>query len=139
MILRFCSISLSSGSVPARESLRTFAWRTEHATTKCLLVIAITNFDIEASGAQTGMSMNISLTDKLERFVAEQVKAGRYQSASEVVRDALRLLQEHEEVQRLKLKALRATIAEGLASGPVEPLDMDRVIREARAQYRSMG
>ena len=76
--------------------------------------------------------MNISLTEKLERFIAEQVKAGRYQSASEVVREALRLLQGHEEVQRLKLKALRAAIEEGLGSGPSQPLDMEALIREAR-------
>lgn len=79
--------------------------------------------------------MNISLTEKLERFIAEQVKAGRYQSASEVVREALRLLQGHEEVQRLKLKALRAAIEEGLAGGPAQPLDMEAVIREARERY----
>ena len=79
--------------------------------------------------------MNVSLTEKLERFIAEQVKAGRYQSASEVVREALRLLQEHEEVQRLKLKALRAAIEEGLASGPAQPLDMEAVILEARGRY----
>ncbi len=79
--------------------------------------------------------MNISLTEKLERFIAEQVKAGRYRSASEVVREALRLLQGHEEVQRLKLKALRAAIEEGFASGPAQPLDMDAVIREARQRY----
>jgi len=76
--------------------------------------------------------MNISLTEKLERFIAEQVKAGRYQSASEVVREALRLLQGHEEVQRLKLKALRAAIEEGLGSGTSQPLDMEALIREAR-------
>jgi antitoxin ParD1/3/4 len=58
--------------------------------------------------------------EKLERFIAEQVKAGRYQSASEVVREALRLLQGHEEVQRLKLKALRAVIEEGLTGGPAQ-------------------
>lgn len=79
--------------------------------------------------------MNVSLTERLERFIAEQVKAGRYQSASEVVREALRLLQEHEEVQRLKLKALRAAIEEGLASGPAQPLDMEAVIREARGRH----
>lgn len=79
--------------------------------------------------------MNISLTEKLERFIAEQVKAGRYQTASEVVREALRLLQGHEEVRRVKLKALRAAIEEGLVGGLAQPLDMEAVIREARERY----
>lgn len=40
--------------------------------------------------------MNVSLTPELEKFVAEKVQSGRYTSASEVVREALRLLEEHE-------------------------------------------
>jgi len=78
--------------------------------------------------------MNISLTEKLERFVAEQVKAGRYQSASEVVREGLRLLQAHDEVRRLKLEALRTAIEDGLNSGPAEPLDIEAIIRTARGR-----
>jgi antitoxin ParD1/3/4 len=40
--------------------------------------------------------MNVSLTPELENFVAGKVKSGRYTSASEVVREALRLLEEHD-------------------------------------------
>lgn len=40
--------------------------------------------------------MNVSLTPELEKFVSNKVQAGRYNSASEVVREALRLLEEHE-------------------------------------------
>jgi antitoxin ParD1/3/4 len=40
--------------------------------------------------------MNVSLTSELEEFVAGKVKSGRYSSASEVVREALRLLEEHD-------------------------------------------
>ena len=43
--------------------------------------------------------MNVSLTPELERFVQEKVHSGRYTSASEVVREALRLLEEHEKVR----------------------------------------
>jgi len=40
--------------------------------------------------------MNVSLTPELEKFVAAKVESGRYNSASEVIREALRLLEEHE-------------------------------------------
>jgi len=80
--------------------------------------------------------MNISLTDQLEKFVSEQVQSGAYQSASEVVRDGLRLLAERRKTEELKLAALRAAIREGLASGPAEPLDMEAIIAEARTGYQ---
>jgi len=44
--------------------------------------------------------MNVSLSSELERFVRENVSSGRYRSASEVVRDALRLLQENDHERR---------------------------------------
>lgn len=57
--------------------------------------------------------MNVSLTKQLQSFVNQRVKKGRYQSASEVVRAGLRLLQENErEYERWK-KDTRAKIAEG--------------------------
>lgn len=80
--------------------------------------------------------MNISLTEQLEKFVSEQVHSGAYQSASEVVRDGLRLLAERRKTQELKLTALRAAIREGLDSGPSEPLNMETIIAQARAGYQ---
>jgi antitoxin ParD1/3/4 len=80
--------------------------------------------------------MNISLTEQLEKFVADQVQSGAYQSASEVVRDGLRLLAERRKTEELKLAALRAAIREGLGSGPAEPYDMEAIIAEARAGYQ---
>jgi antitoxin ParD1/3/4 len=82
------------------------------------------------------ITMNISLTEQLEKFVADQVQSGAYQSASEVVRDGLRLLAERRKTEELKLAALRAAIQEGLDSGPAEPLDMEAIIAEARAGYQ---
>ncbi|HLY12508.1 MAG TPA: type II toxin-antitoxin system ParD family antitoxin [Planctomycetota bacterium] len=58
--------------------------------------------------------MNVSLTPKLAALVAERVRSGRYQSASEVVREALRLLEDLEEVKVARLKELRKEIAAGL-------------------------
>jgi len=47
--------------------------------------------------------MNVSLTTELERFVSAKVESGRYNSASEVVREALRLLEEHDQARSAQL------------------------------------
>jgi len=60
--------------------------------------------------------MNVSLTPELERFVQEKVHSGRYTSASEVVREALRLLEEHEKVRAVQLAEFREEIDRRLAS-----------------------
>ena len=60
--------------------------------------------------------MNVSLTPQLEKLVSDKVESGRYNSASEVVREALRLFQERDEVRELQLHELRSKIAEGLDS-----------------------
>ena len=60
--------------------------------------------------------MNVSLTPQLETLVSDRVESGRYNSASEVVREALRLLQERDEVREVQLQGLRSKIAEGLDS-----------------------
>jgi len=46
--------------------------------------------------------MNVSLTPELEAMIRQQVDSGRYNCASEVVREALRLLDEHQRVQHLR-------------------------------------
>ena len=56
---------------------------------------------------------NINLTDRLDRFVERQVSSGRYSNASEIVRDALRLLEEQEQDREAKLKALRRAAGQG--------------------------
>ena len=60
---------------------------------------------------------NVNLTGKLDRFVANKVKAGLYDNASEVVRAGLRALQREEQEFQAKLVALRAAIDEGDSSG----------------------
>jgi antitoxin ParD1/3/4 len=80
--------------------------------------------------------MNISLTAHLEKFVSDQVQSGAYQSASEVIREGLRLLAERRKAEELKLTALRAAIREGIDSGPAEQFDMEAIIAEARAGYQ---
>lgn len=60
--------------------------------------------------------MNVSLTPELERLIHDRVESGRYHSASEVVREALRLLEERDELRRHRLADVRNQVAAGLAS-----------------------
>jgi antitoxin ParD1/3/4 len=77
--------------------------------------------------------MNISLTAELERMVDDKVKSGRYASASEVVREGLRLLEEQEQLKQQRLADVRASIDRG-----IEQLDRGEGIpgSEARARLR---
>lgn len=79
--------------------------------------------------------MNISLTPKLEALVRERVASGLYTSASEVVREALRLLEGRDELRTAKLEALRSDIALGLdqlSAGEGAPLDIESLKAEGR-------
>ena len=64
-------------------------------------------------------TLNVSLTPVLRKYVQSKVSSGRYESASEVVRDAIRALQEREQAAalwsevRAKVAAARREVAEG--------------------------
>jgi antitoxin ParD1/3/4 len=60
------------------------------------------------------MNMNVSLTPELETLVNEKVKSGNYNSASEVVREALRLLKEQDELKRIRREELRREVMKGV-------------------------
>lgn len=60
--------------------------------------------------------MNVSITPELEKFVHAKVASGMYNSASEVMREALRLLAERDECQRRRITAMDAFIQEGIDS-----------------------
>ncbi|MEM6846264.1 MAG: type II toxin-antitoxin system ParD family antitoxin [Bacteroidota bacterium] len=77
--------------------------------------------------------MNVSLTPDLEQYVQNKVKSGRYQSSSEVVREALRLLEEKDQERQHRLEALKADIQEGL-KGPFRKISMDTIIADAEAE-----
>lgn len=78
------------------------------------------------------MPMNISLTPHLEALIREKVESGSYNSASEVVREALRLLEEEDQLRALKMERLRRDIQEGLESGPSARFDPQEIKRAAR-------
>src|SRR5438132_13421991 len=56
---------------------------------------------------------NINLTEHFDHFVEHQVSSGRYSNASEIVREALRLLEEQEQERQAKMKALRRAAKQG--------------------------
>lgn len=80
--------------------------------------------------------MNISLTPKLQDFVKAKVKTGDYNNASEVIREALRVLQEREADRRLQIGALKRLIRDGEESGTPIAWDPQAIKRKARAQVR---
>lgn len=72
---------------------------------------------------------SISLDDHFADFLSHEVASGRYRSASDVVRAALRMLEDRE----TQMSALRASLAAGEASGDPEPFDFDAFIRDKKA------
>ena len=60
--------------------------------------------------------MNVSLTPELEKFVTSKVQTGRYNSASEVVREALRLLEQHEQARAAQLGEFNKELGRRLAA-----------------------
>jgi len=80
--------------------------------------------------------VNVSLTSKLEGFVKAKVKTGDYNNASEVIREALRVLQEREADRKVQLTALRRLIRDGEESGKPVLWNPEAVKRKARAKVR---
>ncbi len=82
--------------------------------------------------------MNVSLTPKLEEIVAEKVASGRYASASEVVREALRLLSERDELNQLRQEVrLGIEQLDRGRSGPFDGRALDRIKRKGRGRLGS--
>ncbi len=83
------------------------------------------------------MNMNVSLTEELANFVKAKVSGGRYTSASEVVREALRLMEKAERQEAEKLNFLRQAWKEGIDSGDAGEMDFAALKQEARARLAS--
>ena len=76
------------------------------------------------------MSLNVSLPPELEKRVREHVASGLYGSASEVIREALRLFEAYQTVQNDTLSALKIDVAQGIAdvkAGRVASINMDAI------------
>jgi antitoxin ParD1/3/4 len=80
--------------------------------------------------------MNVSLTPELEKFVENKVESGLYNNASEVVREGLRLLKEHDEI-RMKW---REQVERGwLQAQAGQVVDGPKVMADARARLKNVG
>ena len=75
---------------------------------------------------------SVTLGKYFEEFIAQQIETGRYASASEVVREGLRFLEERE----IKLKALRCALIKGEESGFVE-YSLDGLFKELDKEGKS--
>jgi antitoxin ParD1/3/4 len=81
------------------------------------------------------MSMNVSLPPELEARVRQRVESGLYGSASEVIREALRLFEAYEQVKTAKLDGLRQDIAQGLSDakkGRTNEVDFESIKKQGR-------
>lgn len=83
------------------------------------------------------MPASFSLGEHFESFVRRQVRSGRFASASEVVREGLRLMEEREAEREARLEALRTEIARGRDSGPGIPAD--DVFADLRSRIAEIG
>lgn len=84
--------------------------------------------------------MNVSLTPELEQFIDSKVKSGFYGSASEVIREGLRLLDEQESIKKRRLEMLNLEIDKGLSSlksgNVISGEEAIRQLKERRASYK---
>ena len=82
------------------------------------------------------MSLNVSLPPELENRVRQHVESGLYSSASEVIREALRLYEAYQATQAANLAALQADIAQGVAdinTGRVREVSISGIKERGRA------
>jgi antitoxin ParD1/3/4 len=84
------------------------------------------------------MPSSYTLGARFESFIKELVESGRYNNASEVVRDGLRLLEDREKLREIKLAELRRLAEEGRLSG-LSDEDGEAVLDRLEAKYRAMA
>ena len=83
------------------------------------------------------MPSSYAIGTHFENFIQQQIESGRYSSASEIVRDALRLMEDREELRKTQLKTLRMQLQEGRESGPGIPADA--VFDRLEAKYSKLA
>jgi antitoxin ParD1/3/4 len=83
------------------------------------------------------MPSSYAIGQYFERFVQKQLQSGRYSSASEVVREALRLMEEREDLRSVQLENLRKQLQAGRDSGPGLPAD--EVFNRLDEKYQAAG
>lgn len=81
------------------------------------------------------MSTSVSLGKHFERFVAEQLKSGRYNNTSEIIRDALRRLEDEVKLQALKERELADALEAGRNSPDVG--STEEVVARGKARLKN--
>ena len=83
------------------------------------------------------MPSSYAIGDHFEQFIKTQLESGRYSSASEIVRDALRLMEEREQLRQIQLGQLRQQIQSGIDSGTGIPAE--EVFDRLSTKYQAMA
>jgi antitoxin ParD1/3/4 len=79
--------------------------------------------------------MNVSLTPELEKYISNKVASGLYHSASEVIREGLRLLKDQDTLREIRLNELRQQIQAGIDSGEAQPINIEDVIERGKKRH----
>ena len=82
------------------------------------------------------MATSYSIGKHFEGLIESLIESGRYSTASEIMRDGLRMIEEREQRREAKLAALRSEIQKGIDSGPAEEVDIDDMIKAVKARGR---
>ncbi|QQP93725.1 type II toxin-antitoxin system ParD family antitoxin (plasmid) [Skermanella sp. TT6] len=83
------------------------------------------------------MPRSFALGDHFENFIEEQVRNGRYNNGSEVVREGLRLLEDWENLHRIRVEEIHRSIEESRRDGRTKPAS--EVLGRLEAKYEAMG
>ena len=82
------------------------------------------------------MPSSYAIGDHFEKFIRAQIETGRYASASEVIRDSLRLLENRERLRQIEIEEYREKVKEGMTSG--QGIAADDVFDRLEAKYQTM-
>lgn len=82
------------------------------------------------------MPSSYAIGKHFENFIRQQIESGRYSSASEIIRDALRLLEERKELKEIQIRSLRQQLQEGRESGP--GISADEVFDRLETKYSKL-
>lgn len=83
------------------------------------------------------MPSSYAIGNYFEGFIKQQLESGRYASASEIVREALRLLEEREEQRAIQLEKIRLQLQAGVDSG--EGIPAEKVFDRLEKKYRKQA
>ena len=82
------------------------------------------------------MATSYTIGKHFEDMIEDLLASGRYSTASEIMREGLRLVEEREQRRKVKLEALRAEIQKGLDSGPMEEVDISEWMESIKQRGR---